>query len=214
MMEPIEGRHSYEPKDGHGLAHDPFNALVAPRPIGWIGTRSAAGVRNLAPYSFFNALAYRPPTIGFSSEGRRDSLANIEETGVFSWNLATRRLAERMSASSAAVGAQVDEFTLAGLAALEGRLVAAPLVAESPVAMECRLSEIVRLRTASGAPMQNWLVIGEVVAIHIDRAFLTDGVYDTAAARPIMRGGGPADYFEANPATLFRMRRPDRPPPD
>ena len=211
-MEPIEGRHSYEPRDGHGLAHDPFNAMVAPRPIGWIGTRSAAGVRNLAPYSFFNALGYRPPTVGFSSEGRKDTLANVEETGVFTWNLATRRLAERMNASSAAVGELVDEFALAGLAALEGRIVPAPIVAESPVVLECRKSAIVRLETAAGEPMNNWLVIGEVVAVHIDRAFLKDGVYDTAAARPIMRGGGPADYFEANPATLFRMRRPGAPP--
>lgn len=204
----LDGRHSYRPSEGHRLAHDPFNAIVAPRPIGWIGTRSAAGVANLAPYSFFNALGYRPPTVGFSSEGRKDTLANVEETRVFTWNLATRRLAERMNATSAAVAADVDEIALAGLASVEGGVVAAPLVVESPASFECRVSDIVRLRTADGAAMNNWFVIGEVVAVHIDEALLVDGVYQTAAARPIMRGGGPTDYFEANESVRFGMRRP------
>lgn len=207
-MEPLPGRHSYEPRHGHGLAHDPFNAIVAPRPIGWIGTRSAAGVRNLAPYSFFNALAYAPPTIGFASQGWKDTLRNIDETGVFTWNLATRRLAERMSATSAEVAADVDEIALAGLAARSGRLVDAPLVTESPACFECRKSMIVRLATADGAPMPSWLVVGEVVAVHIDPAFLADGIYRTAGPRPILRGGGPADYFEVTSDALFKMRRP------
>ena len=207
-MDPLPNRHSYQPKDGHRLAHDPFNAIVAPRPIGWIGSRSAAGVRNLAPYSFFNALAYRPPTIGFASDGRKDSVRNAEETGTFSWNLATRRLAERMNATSAAVGQEVDEFALANLAVVEGPLTGVPLVMEAPVAFECRVSQIVQLRTADGAPMPNWFVMGEVAAVHIDPAYLKDGVYQTAAARPIMRGGGPADYFEANEGVRFGMRRP------
>lgn len=204
----FEGKHSYRPSEGHKLAHDPFNAIVAPRPIGWIGTRSAAGIANLAPYSFFNALAYRPPTIGFSSEGRKDTLANAEATGVFTWNLVTRRLAERMNATSALVPPDVDEIALAGIAAVEGRVVAAPLVLESPASFECRVSDIVRLRTADGVDMNNWFVIGEVVAVHLADAMIVDGVYQTAAARPIMRGGGPADYFEANEAVQFRMRRP------
>lgn len=207
-MEPIADRHSYEPRLGHRLPHDPFNAIVAPRPIGWIGTRSAAGVRNIAPYSFFNALAYTPPTIGFASQNAKDTLRNVEETGVFTWNLATRRLAERMNATSAEVGPQVDEFELAGLAAMRGRLVDAPLVVDSPVAFECRKSMIVQLRTADGAEMPNWLVIGEVVAVHIDRTLLKDGLYGTAAARPILRGGGPADYFETMPDALFKLGRP------
>lgn len=207
-MEPLPDRHSYEPQLGHGLPHDPFNAIVAPRPIGWIGTRSAAGVRNIAPYSFFNALAYTPPTIGFASQGSKDTLRNVEETGVFTWNLATRRLAERMNATSAEVSDSVDEFELAGLAAVDGRLVDAPLVAESPVMFECRKSMIVQLSTADGAPMPNWLVVGEVVAVHIDHAFLKNGIYDTAAARPITRGGGPADYFEITPEARFKLRRP------
>lgn len=207
-MTPFEGKHSYRPAEGHRLAHDPFNAIVAPRPIGWIGTRSADGIANLAPYSFFNALAYRPPTIGFSSEGRKDTLANVEATGVFTWNLATRRLAERMNATSAMVPPHVDEIELAGIVAIEGRVVAAPLVLESPAAFECRVSDIVRLRTAAGVDMNNWFVIGEVVAIHLDENVIVDGVYQTAAARPITRGGGPADYFEITEAAKFQMRRP------
>ena len=207
-MELLEGKHSYQPADGHGLAHDPFNAIVAPRPIGWIGTRSAEGVANLAPYSFFNALGYRPPTIGFSSEGWKDSLANAADTRVFTWNLATRRLAERMNATSAAVPAAVDEFELSGLAHVEGRVVPAPMVLESPVTFECRVSDVIRLKTATGAEMNNWFVIGEVVAVHIDDTLIIEGIYDTAAGRPIMRGGGPADYFEVGEAAKFKMRRP------
>jgi flavin reductase (DIM6/NTAB) family NADH-FMN oxidoreductase RutF len=207
-MTSFAGKHSYRPAEGHRLAHDPFNAIVAPRPIGWIGTRSAEGIANLAPYSFFNALAYRPPTIGFSSEGRKDTLANVEATGVFTWNLATRRLAERMNATSAMVPPHVDEIELAGIASVEGQVVAAPLVLESPAAFECRVSDIVRLRTAAGIDMNNWFVIGEVVAIHLDEAVIVDGIYQTAAARPITRGGGPADYFEITEAAKFQMRRP------
>jgi flavin reductase (DIM6/NTAB) family NADH-FMN oxidoreductase RutF len=209
MSDWVSDRHFYEPKHGHGLAHDPFNAIIAPRPIGWIGTRSADGIPNLAPYSFFNALAYRPPTVGFASERRKDSVANIEATGVFTWNLATRALAEAMNLTSATVDPEIDEFALAGLTATPGRIVDAPLVAESPVVFECRLSQIVPLTTADGAPMTNLFVIGEVVAVHIDRGLITDGVYITTAARPIARGGGPADYFEIGEAARFQMRRPD-----
>ena len=205
-MEALPGRHSYEPAAGHRLVHDPFNAIVAPRPIGWIGTRSKAGVRNLAPYSFFNAFGYRPPTVGFSSEGWKDSVRNVEETGLFTWSLATRALADAMNATSADV--QGDEFALAGLAAADGPLTGMPLVAASPAAFECRMSDVVRLRTAEGTPMNNWLVIGEVAAVHLDPALIRDGVYDTAAARPITRGGGPADYFEITRDALFRMGRP------
>ena len=205
----MRDRHSYWPADGHGLKHDPFNAIVAPRPIGWIGSRSADGVNNLAPYSFFNAFAYRPPTIGFASEGRKDSVVNIEASRVFTWNLATRPLAEAMNASSVRVAANVDEFALAGLEAIEGDIVAAPMVAASPVSFECRVSDIHRLRTAVGVEIDNWLVIGEVVAVHIDRALIQDGIYDTVAGQPILRGGGPSAYFTISEATHFAMRRPD-----
>ena len=204
-----QDRHFYEPVNGHGLAHDPLNAIVAPRPIGWIGSRSSAGVNNLAPYSFFNLFNYRPPLIGFSSQGWKDSVANIAETQVFTWNLATMALAEPMNASAAMVGAEVDEFALAGLAVEEGRVVAAPRVAASPVSFECRLTQLIRLETKEGRELDQWLVIGEAVGIHIATAMIENGIYQTARARPILRGGGPVDYFEVTEGARFEMRRPD-----
>ena len=200
--------HFYEPRHGHGLPHDPFNAIVGPRPIGWISSRSGTGVLNLAPYSFFNAFNYVPPIIGFASIGYKDTLRNIEETGEFCWNLATRPLAEQMNLSCAAVPPSTDEFMLAGLTPAPSRVVAPPRVAESPVSMECRLSQLIQLQGAGGAKVQTWLVLGEVVGVHIDAALLRDGIYDTAAAQPILRGGGPADYFAIGPEQLFRMFRP------
>lgn len=200
--------HSYEPSAGHGLAHDPFNAIVGPRPIGWISTRGADGIANLAPYSFFNAFNYRPPIIGFASIGRKDTLRNIEATGEFVWNLATRPLAEAMNASCAAVAPAVDEFALAGVTALAAQRVGAPRVAESPVSFECRLSQRLQLTAADGTPVDSWMVFGEVIAVHIDTTLIVDGVYDTAAAEPILRGGGPADYFTIDAAHRFRMWRP------
>jgi flavin reductase (DIM6/NTAB) family NADH-FMN oxidoreductase RutF len=200
--------HFYEPRQGHGLPHDPFNAIVGPRPIGWIASKSGAGVLNLAPYSFFNAFNYIPPIIGFSSIGWKDSVRNIEETGQFVWNLATRELAERMNQTCAAVPPEVDEFALAGLTPAPARVVEVPRVLESPVAMECRLTQLIQLQRANGEQVPSWLVLGEVVGVHIDRRLLKDGVYDTAAAGPILRGGGPADYFSIGPEQLFRMFRP------
>ncbi len=200
--------YSYQPRLGHGLPHDPFNAIVGPRPIGWISTRSASGVNNLAPYSFFNAFNYVPPIIGFASIGYKDTLRNIEETGEFVWNLTTRALAEAMNQSCAAVGPDVSEFALAGLTPLASTLVAPPRVAESPVTFECKRTQILQLQGADGAQVETWLVLGEVVAVHIDKALLKDGVYDTAAAGHVLRGGGPADYFTVGPEQLFRMHRP------
>jgi flavin reductase (DIM6/NTAB) family NADH-FMN oxidoreductase RutF len=200
--------HSYQPRQGHGLRHDPFNAIVGPRPIGWISTRSASGFDNLAPYSFFNAFNYVPPIIGFASIGYKDTLRNIEETGEFVWNLTTRALAEAMNQSCAAVGPEVSEFALAGLTALASTMVEPPRVAESPVTFECKRTQILQLQGADGVQVDTWLVLGEVVAVHIDQALLKDGVYDTAAAGPILRGGGPADYFTVGPEQLFRMHRP------
>jgi len=200
--------HSYQPRLGHGLPHDPFNAIVGPRPIGWISTRSASGVNNLAPYSFFNAFNYVPPIIGFASIGYKDTLRNIEETGEFVWNLTTRALAEAMNQSCASVGPEVSEFTLAGLTPLASTVVAPPRVAESPVTFECKRTQILQLQGADGAQVDTWLVLGEVVAVHIDQALLKDGVYDTAAAGHVLRGGGPADYFTVGPEQLFRMHRP------
>ncbi len=198
--------HSYEPRLGHGLPHDPFNAIVGPRPIGWVATHDEAGHLNLAPYSFFNAFNYVPPIVGFASIGRKDSLANVEATGEFVWNLATRPLAEAMNASCAAVPPEVDEFELAGLTPVASQSVAPPRVGESPVAFECKLSQLIRLQGADGQAVDTWLVLGEVVRIHIARALLTDGIYDTAAGQPILRGGGPADYFGLG--EKFLMRRP------
>jgi flavin reductase (DIM6/NTAB) family NADH-FMN oxidoreductase RutF len=200
--------HFYEPRQGHGLPHDPFNAIVGPRPIGWISSLSGAGVRNLAPYSFFNAFNYVPPIVGFASIGAKDTLRNVQETGEFVWNLAIRPLAEAMNASCAAVGPEVDEFALAGLTPTPSRLVAAPRVAESPVAFECKVTQIIQLQQASGETVPTWLVLGEVVGVHIAAASLKDGIYDTAAAGHILRGGGPADYFSIGPEQLFQMHRP------
>ena len=200
--------HFYEPRNGHGLAHNPFNAIVAPRPIGWISSLGREGTRNLAPYSFFNAFNYTPPIVGFSSVGYKDSVANIEATGEFAWNLATKTLAEQMNASCEAVGADVDEFALAGLTPEPSRVIKVPRVAETPVSFECRLSQLLRLTGADGGETDTWLVLGEVVGVHIARRLLVDGVYDTAAGEPIMRAGGPADYFEISPDQLFRMHRP------
>jgi flavin reductase (DIM6/NTAB) family NADH-FMN oxidoreductase RutF len=200
--------HSYEPRHGHGLPHDPFNAIVGPRPIGWISTRSASGVNNLAPYSFFNAFNYVPPIIGFASIGYKDTLRNIEETGEFVWNLTTRALAEAMNQSCASAGPEVSEFALAGLTPQASNVVAPPRVAESPVTFECKRTQILQLQGADGAQVETWMVLGEVVAVHIDTALLKDGVYDTAAAGHVLRGGGPADYFTVGPEQLFRMHRP------
>ncbi len=200
--------YSYLPSQGHGLPHDPFNAIIGPRPIGWISTRSRAGVLNLAPYSFFNAFNYTPPIMGFSSLGKKDTLTNIEETGEFVWNLATQPLAEAMNQSCAAVAPDVDEFALSQLTTLPSTQVAPPRVKESPVTMECKCTQIVQLKGADGSDVPSWLVLGEVVAVHIEHTLLKDGVYDTAAAQPILRGGGPADYFRITAEQLFRMHRP------
>ena len=196
----------YEPAKGHGLPHDPFNAIVGPRPIGWISSHDREGRLNLAPYSFFNAFNYIPPIIGFCSVGRKDSLNNIEQTGEFVWNLATRPLAEQMNQSCAPVAAEVSEFVLSGLTATPSSIVSVPRVGETPVAFECKVSQIVQLKRADQALVPSWLILGEVVAVHIAAHLLENGIYDTAAAEPILRGGGPADYFELG--NLFKMGRP------
>ena len=200
--------HSYEPRNGHRLPHDPFNAIVGPRPIGWISTCNAQGALNLAPYSFFNAFNYVPPIVGFASIGRKDSLNNIEATGEFVWNLATEPLAQQMNQSCAAVGPEVDEFVLAGLATEASVKVKPPRVQASPVTMECRCTQIVQLQGADGVAVPTWLVLGEVVMVHIDQRLLQDGVYQTAAGQPLLRGGGPGDYFAIREAQKFEMRRP------
>ena len=200
------GMHFYRPSQGHRLAHDPFNAIVAPRPIGWIGTLAADGRRNLAPYSFFNAFNYSPPLVGFASTERKHTVANIEATGEFTWNLVTRTLAAQMNATSTTD--EVDEFDRAGLQSADSVEIDTPRVAASPVSFECRLSDLIHLRGASGQPTTAWLTIVEVVAVHIDDRFLVEGVYDTASAEPVLRGGGPTAYFGISADQRFDLRRP------
>ena len=204
----MDGWHIYEPRSGHGLPHDPFNAIVGPRPIGWISTVSAAGQRNLAPYSFFNAFNYTPPTIGFSSVGEKDTVRNIRETGEFVWNLADETLAAAMNATCAMVGPEVDEFTLAGLKAAPSALVKPPRVAASAVAFECRLTQQIPLTDAEGAATPAIMTFGEVVRVVIRKDLLRDGVFDTLAARPLLRGGGPGDYFGLSAEHKRFMPRP------
>jgi flavin reductase (DIM6/NTAB) family NADH-FMN oxidoreductase RutF len=201
--------HFYEPRNGHGLKHDPFNAIVAPRPIGWISSRGAKGNVNLAPYSFFNGFCYKPPIVGFSSTSRKDSVQNIEETGEFVWNLATMDLAKQMNATAAHLARDVNEFEVAGLTQAPCRLVNVPRVGESSVSFECKVTQIIQLVGANGEKAQAWLTLGEVVGIHIDKAMVKDGVYQTQLARPIARAGRKGDYFVMTPETMFEMIRPD-----
>jgi flavin reductase (DIM6/NTAB) family NADH-FMN oxidoreductase RutF len=186
--------HFYHPDDGHGLRHDPFKAIVAPRVIGWISSRNTEGQINLAPYSFFGAFASFPHIIGFCSEGRKDSVSNVEETGEFVWNLTSRSLVEKMNRTSAPVSPDTDEFELAGLEKGRGRNVSVPHVAESPAALECKVLQVVQLKNLDGGLMHNWLVLGQVVGVHIRREFLKDGLFDTQAAQPVMRAGYRGDY--------------------
>jgi len=203
-----EDRHFYEPSKGHGLAHDPFNSIVAPRPIGWVSSYDAHEVLNLAPYSFFNAFNYRPPIVGFSSIGYKDSVRNMAATGAFCWSLATRTLAEAMNKTSAGVTPDVNEFELAGLTARKSQVIDVPHVAESPVSFECKVTQIVQLNDASGGKLDTHVVFGEVVGVHIETDLIHSGVYDTVAAQPIMRGGGLGDYFAISEESRFSMNRP------
>jgi len=200
--------YSYDPRLGHGLPHDPFNSIVGPRPIGWISTQSKSGVVNLAPYSFFSAFNYTPPIIGFSSIGRKDTLSNIEETGDFVWNLVTTDLLEPMNQTSAPYSAEANEFEMASLAAIPSTQVTPPRVARARVAFECRRTQIIPLKALSGATLDSWLVLGEVVQVHIEQTCLKDGLYQTAEVGHILRGGGPGDYFSICPEQLLVLHRP------
>ena len=199
----------YQPSQGHGLPHDPLNAIVGPRPIGWIASCDPEGRPNLAPYSFFNCFNYHPPIIGFASTGWKDSVRNIVETGEFVWNLTTRELASAMNETSASLAHGEDEFLRAGLTKAARQLVKVPRVAESPVNFECRLSQCIQLTAASGASIDTWLVLGEVVGIHIDENLLQDGIYQTAKAQPVLRAGGPTAYFAISEDQRFDLVRPD-----
>ena len=192
----------------HGLAHDPFKALVAPRPIGWIGTVDAQGRANLAPYSFFNAVSDRPPMVMFSSGGRKDSLSNIVATGEFTCSLACWSLRDAMNLTSAAVAPQVDEFALAQLAPAPSLYVKPPRVAAAPAALECRLWQLLPLPAPPGRPDGGYTVVfGEVVGIYIDDTFIRDGVVRTGEMRPIARMGY-MDYSAVTPESVFALNRP------
>lgn len=197
-----------------GMRHDPFKALVVPRPIGWISTVSRDGVRNLAPYSFFNGVSDRPPMVMFSSSGHKDTLANIEETGEFCCSIATWALRDAMNLSSAAVERGVDEFEIASVTPVASKVIAAPRVGESPAAFECKLWKTVEL------PGPDWradptahassgytVVFGMVVAVYIDDNYLRDGIVDTGAMRPLARLGY-MDYATVTPETMFSLNRP------
>ncbi|MFC5755314.1 flavin reductase family protein [Rhizobium sp. GCM10022189] len=189
----------------HGLAHDPFKAIVAPRPIGWIGSKGRDGSLNLAPYSFFNAVADKPKLVMFSSSGHKHSQRNARETGVFTCNFVSRHLAERMNLSSAALPYGASEFDYAGLTPKQAELIDAPCVAEAFAVLECRVTEIIEPKTLSGEATENVFVFGQVVGIHIDEAVVRDGRFDAALARPVARMGY-MDYCEGS--DVFEMFRP------
>lgn len=197
----------YEPKDGHGLPHNPFNAIVSPRPIGWISTRGKSGVNNLAPYSFFNAVAYEPPQVMFASTSRKadrhfgkDSVANIDETGVFCVNIVSFDMRDAMNASSASVDHTVDEFELAGLEAVECTTIPCCRVAAAPASLECRLTQIVKLDG-----QENIAIFGEVVGVHMADSTLVDGRFDVTTFQPLARLGY-RDYSAVR--ELFSLGRP------
>lgn len=189
----------------HDLKHDPFKAIVAPRPIGWISALNAKGEVNLSPYSFFNAISSRPNIVMFSSENRKDAVAFIEETGEFTCSLVTRALAEQMNLTSAPLPRGTSEYAHAGLEMAPSRFVRPPRVAASPAALECKLLSVQQLRDLDGQDVPRWMVLGQVVGVFIDEAYIRDGRFDTAAANPIARCGY-ADYAEVS--ELFSIARP------
>lgn len=199
----------YEPgaRDRALLPHDPFKAIIAPRPIGWISTLDAAGTPNLAPYSFFNAVADGPPIVMFSSAGMKDSASHALARGEFVWNLATYDLRVAMNQSSAQLARGESEFAFAGLEAAACRLVAPPRVAASPVALECVVTQTMELSDAAGALTDRHLVFGQVVGVHLDERFiLADGRVDTAGMHPIARSGYLDEYSVVD--EVFHMARP------
>ena len=197
----------FEPqgRDRKMFPHDPFKALVTPRPIGWISTVSAKGEINLAPYSYFNAFSSNPPIVGFSSEGDKDSSTFAVETGEFVWSMATWDLRDQMNASAASLARGESEFKHARLESAPSRLVRPPRVAASPAAFECRVTELVKLKDVDGSDSGRRLVLGRVVGIHIDERFVRQGRVDSAGMRPIARGG----YDEYSVVEqVFSMPRP------
>lgn len=197
----------YRPEDGHGLPHNPFNAIVTPRPIGWISTRDSAGAENLAPYSFFNAVAYTPPQVVFGSTGSKpdrgdtkDSIANIRETGVFCVNIVALDMRDAMNRTSGPWPRETDEFTDAGLTRIDCVTIPCARVDGAPAALECRMSRIVTLQGKS-----NFLVIAEVTGIHLRDDCVVDGIFDVTRFRPLARLGY-RDYTSVS--DTFTLARP------
>jgi flavin reductase (DIM6/NTAB) family NADH-FMN oxidoreductase RutF len=203
----------------YGLRFNPLKACVVPRPIGWISTISAAGLANLAPFSFFNLLSYDPPFVLFSAGtheadgGRKDTVVNVEATGEFVYNMATWAQRTQMNATASIVARGVDELTAVGLEPLPSRLVRPPRVKGSPVHFECRLHQVVVLPGRRPAA-EHQLVIGRVVAVHVDDDVIApDGRLDVLKMRPIARLGY-KDYasveatFEMPKSTPEDARRP------
>jgi flavin reductase (DIM6/NTAB) family NADH-FMN oxidoreductase RutF len=200
----------YRPADGHGLPHNPLNAIVAPRPIGWISSRSAAGVDNIAPYSFFNAVAYEPPQVMFAStsqkpdqDGTKDTIANIRDTGVFCVNIVEYAMRNAMNATAAALPAEDDEFAAAGIKSAPCETIACSRVANAPAALECKLTQIVHLPGET-----NLVAFGEVVGVHLREDCLNEGYFDARIFQPLVRMG----YLEyAVIKDTFPMPRPPAP---
>jgi flavin reductase (DIM6/NTAB) family NADH-FMN oxidoreductase RutF len=195
----------YEPRNGHGLPHDPFKAIIAPRPIGWVSTVDAEGQPNLAPYSFFNAVHSNPQMLMFTTESMKHSAANAIATGEFVFNLVSRELFDAMNISSGDFAAGVSEFEAAGLVAAPSRVVKAPRVAAAPANLECKVVSHFQLQDVEGKPLQGWMVIGQVVGVHIQDSYLRDGRFDTALAQSVARCGY-RDY--AAVTEVFEALRP------
>lgn len=189
----------------HGLPHDPFKAIVTPRPIGWITAMSAQGEVNLSPYSFFNAVSTRPHIVMFSSEGKKDAIAFVEETGEFTCSLVTKALIQQMNQTSAPLPRGSSEYSHAGLEMAESKFVRPPRVAGSPAALECKTLSVQQLTDLDGNQVERWLVLGQVVGIFMDDDFIREGRFDTVAAHPVARCGY-ADYAEVD--HLFSLQRP------
>lgn len=192
-------------KNDHGLPHNPFKAIVAPRPIGWIATLDAEGRPNLAPYSFFNAICDNPPLVMFSSTGWKDTVSNVEATGEFTCNLATFDLRDAMNASSGPYEHGISEFEKANLTAAPSRLVKPPHVAEAKTVLECRHIQTIRPIALDGSNAECWVVIGQVIGVHIDDDMIVDGYFDVTRAKPIARLGY-KDYSVVD--EVFQMTRP------
>jgi flavin reductase (DIM6/NTAB) family NADH-FMN oxidoreductase RutF len=192
----------------HGLKHDPFKALVAPRPIGWISSLDENGVLNLAPYSFFNAVSDRPHYVMFVSSGRKDSINNVEKTGEFTCSISNWDTREGMNISSAPIPSSDDEFVAAALETAPSNFVAPPRVARAPAALECKYWKTVELPDVQpGSDKGHFVVFGEVVGIYIEDTYIKDGMVDTGAMRPLGRMGY-MDYAVVTPETTFTLNRP------